>query len=52
MISGFIHVPLDMSQCVSGRGRALSRYFLETSVTARGLEAALTAVAAYFTEGI
>ena len=46
MISGFIHVPLDISQCVDGRGRSLSRYFMDVNTTAKGIEAALEAVAA------
>lgn len=45
MISGFIHIPLDMSQCVDGRGLDLNRNFMDIRVTARALEAALSAVA-------
>ena len=44
MLSGFIHVPLDISQCVDGRGRSLTRYFMDVHTTSRGIGAALKAV--------
>ena len=47
MISGFIHVPLDMSQCVEGRGLSLCRYYMDVNVAVRGIEAAASAVAKY-----
>lgn len=45
IISGFIHVPLDISQCVEGRSRG--RYFMDVNTTTRGLEAAIQAVVGY-----
>ena len=43
IISGFIHVPLLMCQCVAGE-RGDGRYFMETSVVTRALEVALETI--------
>ncbi len=46
LISGFIHVPLDMSQVADASKRDRSgSYFFAKEVTAKGLEAAIGAVA-------
>lgn len=43
IISGFIHVPLDMSQCVDGRGS--DRFFMSIVVITKALEEALKVIA-------
>ncbi len=51
MLTGFIHIPLDISQCVQGRGLQLCRYFMDINTTVRGLEAALQALSEHLKAG-
>lgn len=47
-ISGFIHIPMDRSQCVNGR--AVGRHFMEIDVVKRALEVTIETIVKHFEE--
>lgn len=49
-ISGFIHVPLHISQCVSGRRKSIGNYYMDVNAAAKGLQLAIEEIIRYIAE--